>query len=54
MCGRWVSQDEPDVSRYAFTSKLSSLEHKKVPWTNHAASTASMVVSLHQLKPHQQ
>jgi hypothetical protein len=41
MCGRWVSRDEPDVSRYVFTSGLSSLEHKKVMWTNHAATAAS-------------
>jgi hypothetical protein len=43
MCGRWVSWDEPDMSRYVFTSGLSSLEHKKVLWTNHAASAASNV-----------
>jgi hypothetical protein len=40
MCGRWVSRDEPDVSRYVFTSGLSYLEHKKVMRTNHATSVA--------------
>jgi hypothetical protein len=41
MRGRWVSQDEPDVSRYVFCSVLSSLEHKKVLQTNHVALAAS-------------
>jgi hypothetical protein len=36
-----VSWDDPDVSRYVFTFELSSLEHKKVLRTNHAASAAS-------------
>jgi hypothetical protein len=30
MCGRWVSQDEPDVSRYVSSFRLSGLQHKKV------------------------
>jgi hypothetical protein len=50
MCGRWVSWDEADMSRYVFTSALSSLEHKKVLRTNHAASTASngrLIASAH-------
>jgi hypothetical protein len=41
MCGRWVSWDEPEVSRYVFTSGLSCLEHKKVMRTTHATSAAS-------------
>jgi hypothetical protein len=41
MCGLWVSQDEPDVSIYVFTSELSGLEHKKVLRTAHTVSAAS-------------
>jgi hypothetical protein len=41
MCGRWVSRDEPDVSRYVFTSELFSIEHKKVLQITQAASAAS-------------
>jgi hypothetical protein len=50
MCGQWLSWDEPSVSRYVFTSELSSLEHKKVPRTNHvalAASKACPIASAH-------
>jgi hypothetical protein len=41
MCGRWVSRDDLDMSRYVFTSGLSGLEHKKVLWITHTTSVAS-------------
>jgi hypothetical protein len=41
MCGWRVSQDEHNMSRYVFTSGLSSLEDKKVHRTTHSATAAS-------------